>query len=93
MCRPEPRHVTAVRRAEPFGQEHRQVLPADFVRRVAEDPLGTLVEEDDALLLVHGDDGIRRDGQEAGEQLGGQGLLHGGTLHRLVRVSHGGMCG
>ena len=58
--------------AESLGQEHREVLPAHLVRRVAEDPLGAFVEEDDPLLVVHGDHGVGRDGQQAGEQLGRQ---------------------
>ena len=60
-------HVPAVGGAEAFGDEAVERLPEGLGRRVAEHPFGGGVEEDDALLVVHGDDGVQRRIHDAGQ--------------------------
>ncbi|MCY1009423.1 hypothetical protein OV079_28445 [Nannocystis pusilla] len=56
-----------MRAAEPLGDEDIE-RSADHLRlRVAEDLLGPLVEEGDALVLVDRDDRVRRQGDDPGE--------------------------
>src|SRR6266545_1235077 len=49
-----------VRGAEPFGDEDRNRAPPHLRRRIAEYLLGRRIEENDALLAIHRDDGLHR---------------------------------
>jgi hypothetical protein len=63
----EVANVLAVHRAEPLRQQDIQRPTEDLRRRPAEDLLRALVEQHDALVLVHRDDRIRCDRHDAGE--------------------------
>ena len=78
--RAEAVDVPPVRRTEPLREQHREVFPPHLLGRPAEDPLRPFVEEDDPLLLVHGDHRVGGDREEAGEQVRRQDLLHRGTV-------------
>jgi hypothetical protein len=57
--------------AQGLRQQHLERLADDLAALVAEQPLGSLVEQDDPLILADGDDRVVRDVEDAFEQLAG----------------------
>ena len=73
--------VPVVRLAKPARKQHMNGLAEDFIGRVAEDVNGAVVEERDALGLVHADDAIARDRQDANDEGVGK-SIHERTVWR-----------
>lgn len=78
-------HVPVVTRAELPGNEDFDRATHDLRRGVAEDLLGSVVEERDSLGVVDADDGIRRYGDDARNHLVGYWITRR-EVHRQKKV-------
>ena len=55
---------------EAGGQQLIEILAEDFLSRIAEDLLRALIEQDDALIGVDGNDGVFRQIENPGQRIG-----------------------
>jgi hypothetical protein len=80
--------MRVVRCPKPIWQQDFERRPIQVVRRPPEDLLGALVEEDDPLVIIDGDHGVRRDREQTGEQFRGQRPVHRRMRGSLNGVLH-----
>src|SRR5581483_6735735 len=85
---PECGDMPAVDFREMLWQQHVQRPADDFFRRIAEDPLRAAVEQDDALPLIHGDDGVVSQIEDLRENVGRHRRLIG-IVNYTVALSAG----